>query len=300
MPKRDKDVRSRKAYPFLLEKSKSQESFSVDDLSRIADYSSSTVKTYRSKQWKDLVKTEKGGRLRVLPEFQLLTEEDFCELMSQRRIVFTKYKRLRYSEVLTYEFLLPLTRESLLRKALDDLFYEDSIQRRLREIGLVRVAKWIPTKAGEDEDAYLRRVCTFVSSMFGGYSISHVIGRYLAAPLASRAEAANNDRYIIDETTASVRFIIPIAATKMEETTTAEDPNVYELGLDDATLDAASLVNKDAEQEIGLVRRLFFNLFVMAIVRLVKGEDVIWLIEEAGAYRNLYVFEQAKDSYASR
>jgi hypothetical protein len=187
----------------------------------------------------------------------------------------------------------------LLRKALDDLFYEDSIHRRLREIGLERVAQWLPRKENEDEDKYLPRVCTVVSGMFGGYSLSHVAGRYLAAPLASRADAASNDRYIIDETTASVRFIIPIMATKTEETT-AENANVYETDLGNAALDTASAMSADANIEAALVRQLFFNLFVLAIVRLVKGEDVIWLIEEAGTHRHLYVFERAKDTYGSR
>lgn len=298
MPKRDKDKRVRKAYAFLLEMSQTQERFAQGALETAVEYSAGTVRTYLSKQWKDLVKRE-DGLLRALPEFQLLTEDAFCELMSQRRVVFSSYRRIRYGEVLTDEFLLPLTREGLLRKALDDLFYEDSLVRRLREVGLEQIAQWLPRNKGESEEAYLRRICAFVSRMFGGYSITHVAGRYLAAPLASRTEAANNDRYIIDETTASVRFIIPIHATKVLEAASPQAASIYELIQVDAAPDDTLTTSAAARAEVALVRRLFFNLFVLAIVRLVKGEDVIWLLEEADAYRHLYVFEQSKETNGS-
>ena len=41
-----------------------------------------------------------------------------------------------------------------------------------------------------------------------------------------------------------------------------------------------------------VTRKLFFHLFVEAVVELVSGEDAIWLVEDAGGKRTLYVFEQ--------
>ena len=38
-----------------------------------------------------------------------------------------------------FEFLLPRTRESQLRAALDDLFYCDTVEQRLREIGVMKL-----------------------------------------------------------------------------------------------------------------------------------------------------------------
>ncbi len=80
-----------------------------------------------------------------------------------------------------------------------------------------------------------------------------------------------DERYIIDETTASVRFIIPIAATKITDQQVIDQIDVRASGLE-----------QDAATEVGAVHWLFFNLFVEAVVRMVEGEDEIWLVEEAG------------------
>jgi hypothetical protein len=63
-------------------------------------------------------------------------------------------------------------------KALDELFYRDTLDRRI-----------------------------------GGFFISHVSGRFRTGPIVSRrdsaAKLASDKAYLIDETTAVVRFIIP-------------------------------------------------------------------------------------------
>lgn len=87
------------------------------------------------------------------------------------------------------------------------------------------------------------------------------------------------ERYIIDETTAAVRFIIPIANTKISES------------FDEIKLDVA--LGSDTAKEISLIHFLFFNLFVEAVVRNVKGEDAIWLLEETSHNRSLYVWSRA-------
>ena len=169
----------------------------------------------------------------------------------------------RHDGLVIYEFLLPLTRERELRSALDELFYKDTIIHRLGEIGLDTVERWVPRDAGESHDDYTKRVAEYAGGLFGGYSISHVDGRFLADRLRTRSDAADRLReggdYLIDETTAVVRFV-PLSGSERE------------LGEDRAMAD-------DAEPD--RVRQLFFGLFVEAVVRTVQGEEEIWLVEDA-------------------
>src|SRR2546422_6907802 len=106
---------------------------------RIAGWSRSTVETYISKQYRDVLEILANGRLRVKPEFQRMSLDEFLQLTTQRRKIFATYERIRFQEVVSYEFLLPLTREDWLRKALDDLFYEDAVRQRISEIGLAKM-----------------------------------------------------------------------------------------------------------------------------------------------------------------
>ena len=246
----------------------------------------STVRTYMSKQYRDFLKGLQSGEYAVGPEFHHIDEEAFLELATQKRRVFSVYKRARYSEVVTYEFLLPLTRGDQLRKALDALFYEDTLRQRLSEIGPQQLNKWTKRETDESDDDYLGRVCNLISSRFFGYSISHVSGRFRAATLRTRELAAKmlatGKPYVIDETTASVRFIIPIESAKV-----SGESRIDDVGLHDAK---PSPIN---EEELSLVHSLFFHLFVEAVVRMVQGEDEIWLVEDTGHGCSLYVYERA-------
>ena len=272
----------RKAYEFLKEHAASKFAFTIRDLMRATGWSKSTVETYISKQYQDVLDV-RAGKISVKPEFQRMSLEEFLQLTTQKRKIFAKYERNRFQEVVSYEFLLPLTREDLLRRALDDLFYEDAVRQRISEIGLSRLSKKIERITGETEEFYIKRICALISEMFAGYSISHVNGRYRATDLTNRAKAADmliaGERYIIDETTAAVRFIIPINTTKISES------------FDEIRLDVSLEVA--AAQEISLIHFLFFNLFVEAVVRNVKGEDAIWLLEETSHNRSLYVWSRA-------
>lgn len=214
---------ARKAYRFFRERAFSQRPFSYQDLSTETGWSVETAKDYIGKQWRDVVTRQRKGKqseLKVIPEFRRVSEERFLSLASQTRELFVKYTRTLFEEIVEYEFLLPLTHEGQLRKALDDLFYEESIRQRLAELGLSRLKQWVEASVDEPDDKYLNRVCHIVSDKFRGYSISHVSGRYLADRLTTRAQAAqmlaNEQRYIIDETTAAVRFIVPLEASKRE------------------------------------------------------------------------------------
>ena len=201
------------------------------------------------------------------------------------------YRHVRYDDVVSYEFLLPLTREDHLRQALDSLFYSDAIARRLHQIGLDRLAEIVPRDPLVSDDDYVAALLAIVAQRFVGYSISHVSGRYRAAGLMSRREAgeflANEGRYLVDETTAVVRFII-----KCDSTRTDYEPHSrpVRLALDGAaTTTAATAAARDEQR---LIRALFFELFAEAVVHMVEGEDEIWLLEN-GAERRLYVWERA-------
>jgi len=254
--------RTREAYTFFRQHADSKESFTVEDLMEATGWRESTVKTYVSKQYRDFLEKDPDGRYRVRPEFKRLSETSFLQL-------------------------LPLTREDRLRKALDDLFYEDTIRQRISEIGLPQITKWIEQEDGESDENYIKRVCEIISGKFTGYSISHVSGRFRAAPLQTREQAAKmlvaDQRYVIDETTASVRFIIPVGSTK-----TTQVRDISETSLEGRT-------SAQVTEEISLIHNLFFSLFVEAVVQMVMGEDEIWLLEETGHGSSLYVWERTSD-----
>lgn len=289
-PRREAQVR---AYEFLQQRLKSSTPFRYEDLTSTTGWARSSAETYVSKQLKDFLERVAPGQFLVRPEFDRVTLEQFLELTTQTRRSFTDYKRLAYDHVVTYEFLLPLTREEELRQALDALFYVDTVRHRLQEIGLDLVAEIIERKDGESDSAYVERLCQIVSEMFGGYSINHVSGRFRLGDLVSRARAgellAQNQRYLIDETTAVVRFIIPVKAARREY---GEDPRSIVRVLEELHVEDTSVaVTPETYAEIRRIRALFFLLFVEAVVRNVSGEAEIWLLE-TGHGQRLYVWER--------
>ncbi len=216
-----------------------------------------------------------------------LCRSDSGEIIEDRNLAAER-NRVSCFEIVKYEFLLPAVHCGRTRDTLDALFYTDTIKQRLKEVGWAQYHHWIKQEDGETEEEYLERLCALISEKFGGYSISHVSGRYRAAALASREDAArmlvNDERYLVDETTASVRFLIPIQSTR-----TPQQSGLNMVDLHEATPPPDSAVT----EEISLVHSLFFNLFVEAVVRTIQGEDEIWLVEEAGRSRSLYVWERS-------
>jgi hypothetical protein len=65
-----------------------------------------------------------------------------------------------------------------------------------------------------DEGGYLNSLCGWIGEYFGGYSICHVDGRFLAGKMLWRDEAAERERsgqrYLVDETTAVTRKAPPM------------------------------------------------------------------------------------------
>jgi hypothetical protein len=278
----------RKGYKFFRERARDGKSFSLDELEAASGWSMASIETYKSKQWKDLLEKVKGGRWTVRKEFLRLSEPEFLDHISQKRPLFSRYSRKGHEHYVMFEFLLPLTRESQLRAALDDLFYSDTVDQRLHEIGVTKLAELVTRSAGETAEVFYARVVKLGADRFGGYSVSHVCGRYKAAQLMTRHAALEHvtegGRYLIDETTAVVRFIVPCQTAAFTFSDTLE-PTADWFGLFDSPPDGV------LEEEVQLIRKLFFLLFVETVVRTVKGEDEIWLVE-SGVRHRLYRWER--------
>jgi len=280
----DKHDSPRKGYAFFREHAKKGNLFTLDELIDASGWSKQSINTYRSKQWKDLLESD-GSKLRVRREFLRLSEHEFLDHITQKRPLFAKYKRTAHPALLIFEFLLPLTRESQLRAALDELFFADTIKQRLLEIGLENIERLLPREPNDDDDAYLERAVAF-ANRFYGYSVSHVSGRFRAATdlmtrQAAAAHVADGGRYLIDETTAVVRFVLPLQTASH----TFSDSLFFPTDLDPPEkIDEAAL-----KAEAHVLRTMFFLLFAEAIVRTIKGEDEIWLIER-GVRERLYVW----------
>jgi hypothetical protein len=281
----------KKGYKFFRDRARDGKPFTLDDLEKASGWSRGSIDTYKSKQWKDLLEKVGSSRWTVRKEFLRLSESEFLDHISQKRPLFSRYNRKGHPHYVMFEFLLPLTRESQLRAALDDLFYSDTIDQRLHEIGVVKLAQAIPRRDNETADEFYARITELAANRFGGYSVSHVSGRYKAAALMTRHAAlehvTNGGRYLIDETTAVVRFIIPCQAGFFTFSDTLEPTDNW------SDLFGPPDPNEDLEDEVVLIRSLFFLLFVESVVRTVKGEEEIWLVE-SGVYQRLYRWERAE------
>lgn len=145
----------------------------------------------------------------------------------------------------------------------------------------------MPQEPGEALEEYLQRLTDQVGQTFSGYSVSHVSGRFRDGPLMSRADAAPlvaaRDAYVIDETTAAVRFVVPIASTEQQHEGTFADSGVNVPQPD--AYDAAA-------DEVRLIRQIFFGIFVEAVVSSIQGEAEIWLIERGPYGERLFVWER--------
>jgi len=245
------DLPQRKARRFLSERLRSQEPFTKQELKTATGWTTGTTfDTYWSKQFKPFVVDVGDGGFRVSEAFRPYTNwKQFQRHVTQKRSVAADYTRVEYNRVIVYEFFMPLTNETALRSTLDALFFRDNVIPKLRALGIPELSNRLPTDVGESDDTYLERVATWVGNHFGGYSIYHVDGRFLAGRMLYRDQAADiemgGQRYVVDETTAVTRFIFP-----------CEDDN-----------------------EVSLVKFFFDRLFVRTIIQLVNAEDQIWMVE---------------------
>lgn len=256
----------RKAFQFLVERFRSQETFTKEEFfGSVPGWTGQSPRTYWSKHIKHFLVRQAGKRFRVSEAFRPYSNwRNFRRQVTQVRRTFSDYSFLSFDTVVIFDFLMPLTNEGHLRTALDALFYQDTVLARLRAMPESELTTYFPRIVEESADEYLERVRDWVSNHFGGYSISHVNGRFRAAPLATAAGAAelqqHGDRYLVDETTAVVRFIFPCE-------------------------------NTDAAES---VRWFFESLFVQSVLQVVNGEDEIWMLE-SGYRSRLHIWRLEED-----
>ena len=281
------DDRPRKAFAFLHARALDGRAFSLDELRAATGYDASALHAYRANEWQELL-VDDGDGLRVRRELLRLTERQFVEHLAPRGPLLAHHERRVHAGVLSFEFLLPLTREAQLRAALEHLFFRDTILERNREIGLRPFEALLPREDAEPDDAYLARAVEHANKFFG-YSITHVSGRYRASSeLLTRVDAAalaaGGAPYLVDETSAIVRFILPLQ--------TAARPFADSLSMPDDLDDPDEVDEAALVEEARALRTLFFLLFAEAIVRTVKGEDEIWLLERGLGRDRLYVWSR--------
>ncbi len=178
---------------------------------------------------------------------------------------------------------MPLTNEAHLRTTLDSLFYKDTILARLQALDRSKLVSHFRKKRSESEESYFARLCKWLAARFLGYSISTVAGRFRAQRLltmrgAAEAEA-NGDRYLIDETTAIVRFIFPCGMPAQRELRSLQD---FE--------DLSPPDDGSGPNEAKQIRWFFNALFVQSIIQVVNGEAEIWLIE-SGMRDRLHIWK---------
>jgi len=274
--------KQRKAFDFFTARLKDQREFNLQEVADYCGWKIATPKSYLTKKWKDLLTATGAKSFRVRREFNRITEEQFLGQASQNTPIYTDYSRNAHQYTVVFEFLLPLTREDKLRNALDELFYSDCLRQRIQEVGLDAMQKVLDRTPGLSDEEFLDELVER-ASVFGGYSIQHVQGRFRAGDMKSRKEAGGmlgaGERYLIDETTAVVKFIIPCSegSTPFEES----------YGRQDSFHSPSDYCPDKLEDELRRVRGLFFYLFVEAVVRTVEGEAEIWLIE-SGVTTRLY------------
>jgi hypothetical protein len=263
----------RAAHVFLLEHLQSQEPFTIAEFVAATGWDKpGTFKTYLRKQYKGLIENVGGGPFRISDTERYRVTESFRKLVAWRKFkqhvtqvrrVVTNYEPTS-SEVLIYDFLMPLTNEAYLRTTLDALFFKDTILARLKTIPPSDLKPHFNRTPGQSDEDYLATIIKFIEDHFIGYSITHVDGRFRSGRVLTQDEVAayqkRGQRYLIDETTAVTRFIFPY----------------------------------HDEHELERVRYLFQALFVRSIIQLVNGEEQIWMLE-SGPQSRVHIWQALDD-----
>ena len=131
------DLKSqRDAFKFLREHFREDGAFTKASLAQETGWSSVSVSTYWSKQFAPFVQPippllkgadRKDQKYRVTDVFLTVgTWPKFRRHVSQKRRLTFDYTHTVSEAVLIFEFFLPLTNETVLRNALDALFYRNT------------------------------------------------------------------------------------------------------------------------------------------------------------------------------
>ncbi len=284
MPRPERTENQRNVFNFLVEHFRSQEPFTKDELEEVTDWQGTSFPTYWSKQYKQFFISAGGNSFRVSDAFRPYAKwEAFQRHVTQVRRVSSDYTLLRHDAVLIFEFFMPLTNETHLRTALDALFYKDTILTRLKALNRSKLTAQFTLRTGESEEVYFGRLCDWLATRFQGYSVSTVSGRFRAQNLMSIPDAArieeNGDRYLIDETTAIVRFIFPCGTPVRRHVGTADE-------FEDPDPDPNDMSGRE---EAKMIRWFFNALFVQSIIQVVNGEAEIWMVE-SGLRNRLHIW----------
>ena len=272
----------RRVHELFTRKFATGEPITKEEVAAITQWKPKTLNTYWSKQFRSILAMRPDGKYRVTESFRNYSDfKKFRELVTQVKAsdaatppAAPDYTLLQHDHVLVYEFFMPLTNETTLKQSLDRLFYRDAVLSRLQQLDQKTLQKWFPPEGGGGDD-YFEKLCDWISERFSGYSIAVVNGRFRIQDLISRVDAANSEAggkpYLIDETTAIVRFIFPcgkpIRREPPEAVTNYEDP-------DDAPEDAKAL------EEAKSIRWFFKALFVQNILEVVAGKEAeVWMVE---------------------
>ena len=263
--KREESIR--KAFKFLTKHAKSGSLFSISQFSTSSGWSPYYTETNLTKRLSDLV-LRVDDKLLANPEILRVRYQDFQDLFRQKHRLFTDYVLVESPQVLIYEFFMPLAREDRLREALDNLFFLDTVRQCVDEIGYPTIRQKLSLPATTTNDETLHLVTDFVEDTISGYSLYLVSGRFRSGPLSSRScvttRSFSEGPYLVDETTAVVRFILPVS-TGSEVIQTNLFPGA----------EIATELSVRAEQ----MRWLFLKIFAEAVTRVVHKEDEIWLVE---------------------
>lgn len=91
----------------------------------------------------------------------------------------------------------------------------------------------------------------------------------------------------MDETTAVVRFILPLESSRKEH---GSQFDVTKKASDDPTA---------FDPDIDVARRLFIAFFVESVILDIHGEDEIWFLESGPTGERLYVLERERELAAA-
>jgi hypothetical protein len=284
--KKLKDQRA--VYDFFKGKYASQEPFTQKDVAPLISWKKKTLSTYWSKQFKAFLVPAAHDTWRVGEGWRnYATFDKFKTFVTQVRVSApSDYSLLLHDSLLIYEFFMPLTNETQLRTSLDALFYRDTVINRLKSMDAMQLQAQFPRDNNETDETYLFRLSEWISQKFLGYSISVVSGRFRVEDMVTLAEAGTmfkeGRRYLIDETTAVVRFIFPCG-----DPLKRPPPQATE-GFDDP--EPPEEVDEAAKAEAARIRWFFKSLFVRTIIQVVNAEAEIWMVE-SGMRNRLHIWK---------
>ncbi len=283
--KRENNIQ--KAYEFLLEKYKFKEKFTKEMFRTSTGWGKKIFNTYFSKIFKNIVKKVDDKHYLVTETFRKVSSwRKFEAFFSKVQLIPANFSTLWYKSVMIYEFFLPLSNETDLKSALQSLFYKDTVVQRLKMFDIEDIKKFFPMNSKESISEYYERIFGWISKKFSGYSIGHYQGRFKIDELKTYQEVADLQsreiKYLIDETTAIVKFIFPCGEPLKQLKNES-----YSVFLDkiDTYEDT-----EDIKEEIRRIRYFFYVLFIDNILQVISGEDEIWMLE-SGLTHRLHIFK---------